>query len=109
VPGVVSAAAVWCTGWLLLARSCIALDMARLTSRGSTMTHVALLLLSGLHVFAARMGWSDRVSIAHVLVATTLSLVALPQAALLRAMVTRCASAFERETANDARSFSPAE
>jgi hypothetical protein len=87
LPGVACAIAVWISGWLLLARSSVAVDVARTASMATTAAHIALLLLSTMHVVAARLGWSDRPSLAYVLVAYSFALFALPQAALLRRAV----------------------
>ena len=87
LPPVACAVAVWVGSWLLLARAAIAVDVARTAALATIASHVALLGLATLHVVAARLGWSDRPSMAYVLVAFSFAVVALPQAALLRAAV----------------------
>jgi hypothetical protein len=87
LPPVACAAAVWIAGWLLLARSRVAVDVARTAARATIAAHIALLTLAVLHVVAARLGWSDRPSMAYVAVAFAFALAALPQAFLLRAVV----------------------
>jgi hypothetical protein len=88
-PPVVCAVAVWVSGWLLLARARVAVDVARTSAVATMAAHLALVSLAAIHVLAARLGWSDRPSIAYVFLALTFAVVAVPQAALLRAAADR--------------------
>jgi hypothetical protein len=96
LPSIASAAAAWCTGWLLILRARLAVEAANEAALLSTMAHVTLLVVAFLHVVAARAGYTDRASLGYVAVASVLAVAALPQAALLRLAVSRHASAFER-------------
>ena len=83
VPGIVSMAAGWCAGWLLLARRPIAMDLCRITSLVSRASSAVLPAVALLHLFAARFGWSDRASLPYIALAVALALAAVPQAILL--------------------------
>ena len=104
LPGVASAAAVWCAGWLLLARAPAAVDVSKLAARISTTANALGLALALLHIVAARVGWSDRESLAYVVVACGLSVAALPQAILLRAAAGRHANTFGALVRDEVRS-----
>jgi hypothetical protein len=94
LPSMVSASAVWYAGLLLIGRAPLALEMAKLATVVSTVTHIALPFLAFLHVAAARAGWSDRESLGYVALANALALVALPQCALLKAAAKKHADKF---------------
>ncbi|MGA7121407.1 MAG: hypothetical protein WBY94_14985 [Polyangiaceae bacterium] len=96
LPGIAAAVASWCVGWLLLARSPAAVELGKLTARTSTTANVLVLALAILHVLAARVGWSDRESIAYVAVGWVLAAAALLQAMILRIAVERHGNAFGR-------------
>ncbi|HEV3190263.1 MAG TPA: hypothetical protein VGY54_07180, partial [Polyangiaceae bacterium] len=100
LPSMGSAAAVWYAGLLLIGRAPLAVEMAKLATVVSTVTHIALPLLAFLHVAAARAGWSDRESLGYVDLAIALALVALPQSALLKAAVKKHADKFVAERAS---------
>jgi hypothetical protein len=95
LPSIASAAAAWCTGWLLIARARVAVDAAKQSALLSTMAHVLLLLLTFLHVVAARTGCTDRASLGYIVVACVLAVAALPQAAVFRLAIARHSRAFE--------------
>jgi hypothetical protein len=97
LPSMASASAVWYAGLLLIGRAPLALEMAKLATVVSTVTHIALPLLAFLHVAAARAGWSDRESLGYVALANALALVALPQSALLDATAKKHADKFVGE------------
>jgi hypothetical protein len=91
LPPAACAAAVWLAGWLLLARAPVAADVARTAARATIAAYVGLLALAVLHVLGARLGFSDRPSMAYVVVAFSCALAAVPQAMLLRAVARRLA------------------
>jgi hypothetical protein len=94
VPSLACAVAVWVSGWLLVARAGVAIDVARTTALATLASHLALLVLASLHMAAAQFGWSERTSLAYVVLACSFSCVAVPQALLLRSAVRRHERAF---------------
>jgi hypothetical protein len=93
LPPLACAAAVWLAGWLLLARAAVASDVARTAARATVAAHVALVALAVLHVAGARLGFSDRPSMAYVAVAFSIAIAAVPQALLLRSVAVRLPAA----------------
>src|SRR5260370_14779525 len=72
--GMVSAAAAWWTGWLLVARAPIAVEAAEHTATLAMMTDFVLAMLALAHIIAARTGWMDRESLGYAVVAGALAM-----------------------------------
>ena len=100
LPGVVSMAAGWCAGWLLLARRPMAMDLCRFTSLVSRASAVMLPALALLHLCAARLGWSDRASPPYIALALALAAATLAQAIVLHRASALHGPAYARRSAS---------